>query len=288
MIETPAIVDPGVYTMSRAAYHADPCAEPSLTSSIVKLLCLSSPAHAREDHPRLNPARVRDEAEHFDIGTAAHALLLEGDAGVAVVDAPDWRTKAAQQARDAARAAGLTPLLAKIWAEVQAMVGATRDQLARHRDGGAAMFLDGEPERVVVWQEDDGVWCRARLDWLRADAIDDFKTTSATANPEAWTRSMFFAGADIQAAWYMRGLKAATGRDAIFRFAIQETFPPYALSVVGLGPDALVLAEKKILYALDAWRDARASNDWVGYPRRTCWAALPVAHEAWWLEKETR
>jgi hypothetical protein len=183
------------------------------------------------------------------------------------------------------------------------MVACARAQLAEHRDGAADMFTHGKPEQTLVWLDDD-VWCRARLDWLRVDpvggvgvdvldpvarvAIDDYKTTSASANPDTWTRTLFYGGTDIQVAWYLRGLKAITGADATFRFAVQETFAPYALSVIGLGPDALMLAEKKCRYAIEVWREARARNDWMGYPRRTCWATLPPVHEAWWLERECR
>lgn len=281
------ITAPGIYTIPAADYHRDPCVEPSLSSSIVKMLCLESAAHAQYAHPRLNPAAVEENGEHFDIGTAAHALLLEGVTRIAVIDAKDYRTKAAKDARETAYAAGLTPILAEKWTDLETMLACTRAQLARHTDGGAEMFTNGLAERTLIWQEDD-VWCRARLDWLRPGAIDDYKTTSASANPDDWTRSLFFSGTDIQVAWYLRGLKAVTGEDGVFRFAVQETYPPYALSVIGLGPDALMLAEKKCLYALEQWREARERNDWPGYPRRTAWATLPMAHEAWWLEKEMR
>ncbi len=297
-VEGPApvpITAPGIYDIQAWRYHADCCPEPSLSSSIAKMLCLESAAHAQHAHVRLNSAAVDEDAEHFDIGTAAHALLLEGDQNIAVIDAKDWRTNAAKAARDAARAAGQTPLLAARWTDVQAMVAAARAQLDRHRDGGAAMFTIGKPEQTLVWIEQltgdptADVWCRARLDWLRPGAIDDYKTTSATANPETWTRTMFQAGFDLQAAWYLRGLRQLTGLDdALFRFAVQETYPPYALSVIGLGPDAMMLAEKKCLYALEVWRASRQTGDWAGYPRRTCFASLPMAHEAWWLEKECR
>lgn len=282
------IVEPGIYTIPESDYHADPCPQPSLSSSIAKKLCLESPAHARYAHPRLNPQCVEEEDKKFDIGSAAHALLLEGDSGVEVVDAKDWRTKAAQEARDAAYAAGKTPLLAHVWADVQAMVEAIREQLDRHKDGGAAMFTVGKPEQTLVWQDGDA-WCRARLDWLRSGAVDDLKTTAASANPDTWTRSMFGAGFDIQAAFYLRGLKALTGvDDAIFRFCVVENYPPYALSVISLGPDAMMLAEKRVIYALEQWRAGLKAGDWVGYPRRTCWASLPPYIEAAWLEKESR
>lgn len=281
----------GVFQIPAALYHADPCPEPSLSASIIKLICLDSPAHAWAAHPRLNPQFAQENGEHFDIGTAAHAVLLEGEAAVQIIDAPDWRTNAAKASREMARIDGRVPLLAKTWADVQLMVKAARVQLKRHKDGGAEMFTQGDPERTLIWQEDvdgDTIWCRARLDWLRPGAIDDFKTTSASANPDAWTRAMFNSGGDIQVAWYLRGFKALTGEDVTFRFAVQETYLPFALSVIGLGPDALILAEKKVLYALDVWRRSVKKKDWMGYPRRTCYATLPQWHEAWWLEKELR
>lgn len=288
------VTEPGIYTMTAEQYHADPCPEPSLTSSIAKLLCLSSPAHARHEHPRLNPEHVEESAERFDIGTAAHAVLLEGEAAVEVIEANDWRTNAAKAARDAAREVGRLPLLAKTWADVQAMVAAARAQLDTYRDLDVQhMFRHGYPERVLVWLEGE-IWCRARLDWLRPEilhspiAVDDYKTTAGSANPDDWTRSIFSSGVDIQAAWYCRGVKALTGVDAEFRFAVQENYPPYVLSVIALGPAATMLAEKKVLYALEQWQNARTSNDWIGYPRRTCYADLPQWHESQWLEKEQR
>jgi PDDEXK-like domain of unknown function (DUF3799) len=291
---------PGTYAIPAAEYHADPCIEPSLSSSIVKMLCLDSALHAQHEHPRLNPAVEREEADHFDLGLAVHDVLLEGGGAVEPIDAPDWRTKAAKEARAAARAAGKIPLLAKQCTDVIAMTAALRVQLDRHTDGGAAMFTSGEAELTAVWIERDesgagaDVWCRARFDWLRTDpyAIDDYKSTSGSANPDSWARTMFSAGHDVQAAWYLRGLRAITGEaltdPATFRFCVQETYAPFAVSVIALNPDALLLAEKKCLYAIEQWREARASNDWRGYPRRTAFAVLPPAHEAWWLEKELR
>jgi hypothetical protein len=280
-------ITPGIHEMPWSVYLGDPCPEPSLSASIARMLCLDSPAHAREAHPRLNPQTIDEHGERLDIGTAAHALLLEGSSAVAIIDAADFRSKAAKDARDAAYARGHTPLLAARWTEVQLMVAAAREQLARHVDGGAEMFTNGWPEQTLIWQEDD-VWCRARLDWLRPQAIDDYKTTGKSANPETWTRSLFYDGKDLQVAWYLRGLKVLTGQDAVFRFAVQETYRPYALSVIALGPDALMLAEKKVLYALERWREARGRNEWTGYPRRTCYASLPPTHESWWLEREMR
>ena len=285
--EPTRIIEPGIYTMPAEAYHADPCPEPSLSSSMARAICRDSPAHARLLHPRLTAVVTEEEAERFDVGTAAHALLLEGVNAVEVIDAKDWRTNAAKDARDAARRAGKIPLLSHVWVHVEAMLAATRRQLAQHGDG-RHMFLNGAAEQTLVWREADETWCRARLDWLRPGAIDDYKTTKGSANPEDVQRTLFANGWDIQAAFYLRGLQVLTGEDATMRFACQENYPPYALSVIALGPDAMMLAEKKVRYALEQWRTCLRSDRWPSYPTQTAYVSLPPWIETAWLEKELR
>lgn len=281
---------PSVHTMTAEEYHADPTPAPSLSASIAVELLHRSPRHAWFAHPKLNPDFVREESETFDLGTAAHAYLLEGGKSrFAIIDAPDWRTKAAKEARDAARSAGQVPLLAKHWADVQAMTDAAKRQLVTHA-ARPRPFTAGLPEQTLVWQEGP-VWCRARLDWLHDDrrAIDDLKTTAASANPEAWSRSLFGAGYDIQAAFYLRGLRAVCpGAEPVFRFVVVENFAPFALSVIGLTPEALTIGEKKVLYALETWQACLESGQWPGYPTRVCYAQLPPWEEARWLERELR
>ncbi len=279
---------PGIYTISAAEYHQDPCIAPSLSASIAHIMLTQSAWHAWWAHPRLNPAYQPQDDEKFDLGTAAHAYLLEGESGFAIIQAPDWRTKLAKEARDDARRHGKIPLLADRWGDVQGMALAARQQLDAHEDTPRPL-ANGKPEQTLVWQE-DGAWCRARLDWLHADqkTIDDYKTTSASANPDVWTRTLFGIGADVQAAFYRRGLKVVTGQDAQFRFVVQESSPPYALSVIGLAPDALALAERKVQYALTLWRHCVELGEWPGYPRQICWATAPAWEEARWGEQEYR
>lgn len=289
-LEHPAI-PAGIHDIAADAYHADPAATPSLSASIAHVLYTRSPKHAWTQHPRLNPDHQRREESRFDIGTTAHAILLEQrevDDIVAIIDAPDWRTKKAQEARDAARADGMIPLLADQVDGVAAMLRATRDQLDAV-DVHPPLFVNGKPEQTLIWQEGD-VTCRALVDWLHDDhtAIDDFKTTSASANPESWTRTMFTIGADIQAAFYIRGVRALTGVDADFRFVVQETYPPYALSVVSVGPDVLAVADAKVDWALARWAECLATDTWPAYPTRVAHAELPAWEEARFLEKTAR
>lgn len=279
----------GIFGLSAAHYHSDPCEIPSLSRSIAHILCTQTPLHAWYAHPKLNPDFTREEAAKFDVGTAAHALLFHGEPGVEVCDFPDWRTNAAKEQRDAARAAGRLPMLPDQWAETQAMVAAAREQFAA-LDIDPLPFTNGKPEQTIVWEEDGGVVCRARLDWLRDDytVIDDLKTSSRSANPDVWTRSIFSTGYDVQVAAYTRAVERTTGVTPEFRFVVVETSPPYALSVIALGPAALTIAEKKWRYAVEMWRRCLERDEWPGYPQQIAYAELPAWEEAAWLERELR
>ena len=116
--------------------------------------------------------------------------------------------------------------------------------------------------------------------------MDDYKTTGASANPDVWGRALFGAGHDVQAALYLRGVYALLGVEALFRFVVQENVPPYALSVIGLSPDARMLAEKKVRAAIEAWGHGLATGRFPGYPTRTCYVELPGWEETRWLERE--
>jgi len=280
----------GLIGISADAYHADPAEVPSLSASIAAILCTQSPAHARAAHPRLNPDFERVEKPHFDLGTVVHQLLLEGHTdSLVAVDAKDWRTNAAQEERDAAYAAGKTPILAKELPRITAMVDAVNDQLAKH-EADPPLFTDGKAEQTIIWEEEGGVVCRARLDWLRDDlgAVDDLKTVGRAggADPYRFSRSLFGIGYDIKAAFYLRGIKAVTGAEPEFRFVAIETEPPYALSVIGIAPSTRMLGEKKVRRALDLWRTCLDKNDWPAYTRRVAYAELPGWEEERWLERE--
>ena len=290
---TRILTSPGIYDEIPAEeYHRDLCPEPSLSAGIAHRLISRSPLHAREAHPRLNPRHQEQEAGHLDFGSAAHSLLLEGMDICEIIEADSWRSKAAQEQRDAARASGLIPLLQKDWERMCALVDAVKAQTAR-LDVHPRPLTDGKAEQTLIWQE-DGVWCRARIDWLHTtgDVIDDLKTTGTTASPYVWARNRLFAdGKDLQCAHYLRGLNVLTGVDATWRFVVVETEPPYALSVVSLAASALEIAERKRQRALELWKRSLDTDDWPGYPREVAYAEAPPWEEsrfveAHWQEEE--
>lgn len=282
---------PGVYDIPADEYHADPCPEPSLSSSIAKLLVSpgGTPRHAWETNPRLNPNYVADESDKFDLGNAAHSLVLRDPQSFAILEFDDFRSRVAKAARDAARAEGKIPLLAKNWDRVRDMARAARCELDEHHDAHDA-FTNGKPEQTLIWREDK-VWCRARLDWLpdMGPFYDDYKSTSASADPDLWDKAMMGMGFDFQAAFYLRGIRALGLWDKpVFRFVVQENYAPFALSVVALMPGALDLASRDVEIAIRRWSECLAFNSWPGYPKRTCYIDSPPWREAQKMAREVR
>jgi hypothetical protein len=221
-------------------------------------------------------------------GTVAHEVFLQGnDQIVHVVQATDWRTKAAQEVRDRARAEGMIPLLAHEWQRVSAMLTALRAQLPGI-DAAPGLFTAGQPEQTLIWR-DRGVLCRARLDWLHdsLECCDDLKTAGRSANPHIWTRTtMWGIGADIQAALTLRGLKAALGVESTFRFVIAETHEPYAIAAVTPSAQSLELANAKLDVALEKWKRCLADDAWPAYPPHVLTVDPPPWLESQWWEAQ--
>lgn len=279
------IDQPGIYDISAADYHSGggKTPAPSLSSSAARELLRTSPYHV--NYARTTP-QDDDPDEAMEVGTAVHAYLLEGSNAFEVINAPNYRTADAKAARIMARQAGKIPLLVHRWHDVLNMAAAALEQLQRHEDPPLPL-TNGKPEQTVIWQEGD-IWCRARLDWLSADYrnIDDLKSSRVPANPDLWARLLFRSQYDIQAAFYVRGLKAVTGIEAVFRFVVIEQEAPYRLSVIGLAPSAMALAQRKVDHAISVWRHCLETGEWPAYTRRTVWAEASAWEEARQLERE--
>jgi hypothetical protein len=273
---------PGIYTIPASEYHADPCESPSLSNSIAQILLSKSAAHAWQAHPRLNPHYRPDNDPKFDIGTAAHALLLEGSAAkIVVVEADDWRTKAAKEMRDHANANGMTAILAKHNVALNQMVEAAKRFVASSEIAG--IFERGKPEQTAIWKEPSGIWCRSRMDWLTDDysIILDYKTTE-DASPEVFSRQLVRMGYHIQDAFYTRGIAVLADKRPEFIFLVQETSPPFACSLAGCSALLGEIARVQAALAIALWKASIESNNWPSYEGRIAWADAP----AWLISQQ--
>ncbi len=286
---------PGIYKLTMEAYLA----LPAFSSSLAHKILVASPLHAWTDSP-LNPNRIPWDSEASDIGTLAHACLLEGGTDkVRVIDPQNfpsrtgtipagWTNKAIRCARDDARNNGEIPILVENFAVVRAMVNAAKEYIERSELAG--IFDSGEPEPSIAWNE-NGLLCKARPDWLTIDrAINlHYKTTKRSAQPEAWIRSQLSGmGYDIAAVLYERAVLANCPEvkrcDSIF--LVQEQDPPYSCSLVGLSPPVADLATRKMRRAMDTWQQCLAAGVWPAYPARICWAELLPWQQSQFEERE--
>lgn len=281
------MIKEGIHVMSDEYYHADPCSVPSLSRSTIKDLIFKTPQHAWQNHPKLNPEYKNEEKTAYDIGSAAHALLLEGIDKAVIIDAEDWRTKAAKESRDIARASGMYPLLNCQYEDVYKMVVTAKAYLRTCELKVKDIQNDGDSEMSCIWEE-DGIWFRTRLDWIskEQDLIIDYKTTSQSADPSDFDRTILSSGLDIQDALYRRGIEWITGKRPKFVFLIQETTQPYLCSLLELTYVYQEMGAEKIEKAAKIWEKCLKENNWPGYSNKVYSLSPPTWVLQRWEERK--
>lgn len=279
----------GLYgDMPENEYHADPCPEPSLSRSTMRDLLSKSPAHVFHGSKRLNPDHEEPEPESkFDLGKAAHALLLEGDDAMAVCNFDNWRTKDSQTKKAEARANGKIPMLPPDYLKTHDMVDAAIKQISECKELKVKdLKAEGKPEQTYIWKEGD-VWLRVRTDWISNDnkLILDYKTTGMLAAPEKFAGHAISMGYDIQRALYPRGVEAVTGTLPKMVFVVQEDKPPYLCSFISLDPAFIEMGNQKADMAKIIWEQCLAEGKWPGYPNQVCTIDMPGYAMVQWDEK---
>ena len=277
----PVITEPGIYEMTNEQYHADPVPGGSLSSSGArKLLAPSCPALFR--YEQLHGQKTR---KVFDLGSAAHGLVLGTGPELARIDADEWRTAAVKAQVAEARERGAIPLKPAEYRQVQQMA----DALRRHPIA-AALFAPGSglPEQSLFWVDQaTGVWRRARLDWLPNPGrgrmvIPDYKTCAA-ADPESIAKSVLNYGYHQQDPWYTDAVRALGLGDenTTFVFVFQEKTAPYLVTVVQIDQVARRIGRKRNRQAISLYRECVAADRWPGYSDQVEIVSLPV-----WAEKQ--
>jgi len=242
---------PGIYDgVSNRGYHADS----ALGSTSLKTLATRTPAHYQYDlkHPKSSAA--------FDLGTAAHSLILEQDeSGIVVIDVDAKRGKVWTDPANAAEAEGKIALTSKEWAQVLAM----RDAVMAH-PFARGLFTGHKAEQSVFWEE-DGLILKCRPDAWQPGTLVDLKT-ARDANPNEFGKTAHEYGYHQSAAHYIDGVKAATGEELPFHFVLVEKTAPYLVSVVELDIEAINIGRQLNDRAKRIYRECLETNTWPGYP----------------------
>lgn len=272
------ITEKGIYDITAAEYHANPCPEFSISRSFLADIIKQSPLHAMSNSKELNQDETEDkDSRTANIGKAMHEIALGFDSNVVVVEADSFRTKAAQEMRDAAKADGKIPLLTADMKKVMAAMDPIRGKLV------------GKCEQTYIWKRGiSDIWCRAMLDCVTDDGwIIDYKTTGGSAEPGAWVRNHLYPDLlDMQAAWYIEGYERVTGNPCKgFKFVVQEQKPPYAVSTIQCDIETIMLGLARINMAFDIAEDCLKSGIWYGYDRSVAIATPPAWIIAEWEAK---
>lgn len=252
----------------------------------------------------LNPDRPRENTKASDRGTVAHKILLEGsEDGIVVIDfadhpnkkgdgfATDFKNASAREARDAAYAAGKTPMTKPEMGEIREMVRVARlfiDDLKPSEPDVWRMFQPdgGTSEETVTWQDGETL-CKMRPDRINVDKsiILNYKTTQGAVEPERWARTQLL-DYYLGGAFYCRGARAKFGTDPEHLYLVQQVTAPYLCSMIGLDPHFLDLGARKVSTGLAMWEGCVKRGRWPGYPARVVWPEVPPWEEARWIERE--
>lgn len=268
MSGSPPPTSPGVYfEVPLADYLAIPAVSSHTLGAFRR-----SPAHARA----YMTGAARDTVDPDGIGSALHALVLEGPGALAERftrapdDVTDRRARAWRDQRDAEAAAGRVLMLARDHDAVTAMAAAVRSSppAARALAGLAAT------EVTVLWTDPaTGLLLKARVDGLNPTllALIDLKS-AVDAAPWAFAAATWRYGYHRQLALYRVGVRVAGLGD--YREPVilaYEKEPPYVTVAYRVSERAMGAAADEIWGTprrpglLARYAECVATGNWPGY-----------------------
>lgn len=247
-----------VYDLSEHAYHADPVEGGSLSSTGAKRL-LEAPAvfKYRQEHPE--PPK-----DAFDFGSAVHSLVLGVGAQPVCHGYAEVRSNAAKERVAEIRAEGGIPVKQRLYDEIVACA----DAVMSHPIAGKLFQRDDAyPEVSAFTTTEDGLWLRSRMDLLipEQNIIVDLKT-SASAQPEDFTRAVTGFGYDVSAVHYRKVWHSLTETLPSFVHVVVSKTAPYLVTVAELDSDYLELGESRWERAYARYRHGMTTGQWPGIP----------------------
>lgn len=251
-----------------------------LSYSVAKTLLNQSPLHAWTNH-RLGGGVDREASEAMTDGKILDRIMFGVGPEIEIIDAGDFKTKAAKELRDMAESLGRMPVLTHRYLAMESMTAVWRARL-----GDMGIVLRGQSQVRMEWNS-DGVDCSGVIDHLVIDrssaTILDLKTCQ-DASLKAATRSIASYDYDIQHAAYVEAVETLfpelAGRTA-FLFLFCEKFDPFAVSKIELAGTFRQLGRLKWEKAKSVWRECMATGVWPGYPA----FAMSAEASGWQINK---
>jgi hypothetical protein len=219
----------------------------------------------------------RDAATKAQVeGTAVHAAILEPEKFqqeyMRLPDV-DLRTTAGKETKK--RLASQHPEAILLSGDDYDRYAAARDVVRSHE--AASKLLKGcEFEASMLWLDaDTNVHCKGRVDGfnIHEDYVIDLKTTKDARH---FTDSIVKYGYHRQAAYYLDGLSAATGRQwSKWYWIAVEIEPPFLCAVYEIAPLDLDIGRREYKELLKEYGECRKSGVYPGLPQTVQTIELP-------------
>lgn len=170
-------------------------------------------------------------------------------------------------------------------------ISAMRDAVMAHKSAGALLAPDrGMAELSAYWRDPEtGALCRCRPDFLRKDGLVVDLKTAIDASPDGFSSAMNAIRYDVQAAFYLDGLREAIaqGREDLpapkaFVFVAVEKTAPYAVATYLVPAETIEIGRREYRADLNRYAECAASNTWPGYGD----AIQPLGLPEWRLRRE--
>ena len=233
----------------------------------------------KENPPEATPSLI--------FGQLLHKLVLEPKTlsnEFMVAPEIDRRTKEGKAEWQAfnERAKGKTTVTVDMMAKAAEMCRAL------YANDYCKQLLKGRKEVPYFWtDEDTQEACKCRADAVTKvkgiPLVVDLKTT-ADASTDAFIKDAIKYGYDFQAAMYLEGVKANTGKEHGFVFIVVEKDPPYSINI--LQADEAFIKHGYDLFReyIGIYHDCKTTNNWYGYLGK--FDAINALSLPPWLKKE--
>lgn len=220
-------------------------------------------------------AQPREDTTSLKVGRAAHTAILEPhkfEAEFAVWDG-DRRGKAFAAFAEQHPEQTILRLT-----EYEACLG-MRNAVRAH-PVASGLLARGDAEVALLWtDEETGLACKARIDWLGDDCLVDLKTTS-DVEPIRFGITAGRMGYHGQLAFYLRGLKAK-GLELPAKIVAVESAAPHDVAVFALSEDDLWLGDCEVSRLLKLVAECKERNEWPG----SCPGETPLILPAWMFKQ---
>ncbi len=138
--------------------------------------------------------------------------------------------------------------------------------LRAHPAASALLEASFSTELVLIWRDEEtGLDCKARLDYLNDDGVvADLKST-VDASPGGFARAIADHDYYTAAAWYLWGLACVGASAQRFLHVAVEKDEPHAVGVYELADDDLDLGLTTTRRWLTTLAECKATNNWPAY-----------------------